>query len=78
MVVITPQIELGSALTEQQAREIFGQFLRNWRKANGWVVTTPQDWAKACPDICPAVDPEACTEAATPNHQKQPRRSERI
>ncbi len=34
-----------------QAREIFGQFLRNWRKANGWVITTPQDWAKACPEI---------------------------
>lgn len=34
-----------------QARETFGQFLRNWRKANGWVITTPQDWAKACPEI---------------------------
>lgn len=36
-----------------QARETFGRFLRNWRKANGWVITTPQDWAKACPDIIP-------------------------
>lgn len=34
-----------------QARETFGRFLRNWRKANGWVITTPQDWAKACPEI---------------------------
>jgi len=36
-----------------QAREIFGRFLRNWRKANGWVITTPQDWASACPEIIP-------------------------
>lgn len=36
-----------------QAREIFGRFLRNWRKANGWVITTPQDWARACPEIIP-------------------------
>ena len=36
-----------------QAREIFGQFLRNWRKANGWVITTPQDWARACPEVIP-------------------------
>lgn len=36
-----------------QAREIFGRFLRNWRKANGWVITTPQDWAKACPELIP-------------------------
>ena len=36
-----------------QARETFGRFLRNWRKANGWVITTPQDWARACPDIIP-------------------------
>ena len=34
-----------------QARETFGRFLRNWRKANGWVITTPQDWARACPEI---------------------------
>ena len=37
----------------EQAREIFGHFLRNWRKANGWVITTPQDWAKACPELIP-------------------------
>lgn len=37
----------------EQARETFGRFLRNWRKANGWVVTTPQDWAKACPELIP-------------------------
>jgi hypothetical protein len=37
----------------QQARETFGRFLRNWRKANGWVITTPQDWARACPDLIP-------------------------
>jgi hypothetical protein len=37
-----------------QARETFGRFLRNWRKANGWVITTPQDWARACPEIIPA------------------------
>lgn len=36
-----------------QARETFGRFLRNWRKANGWVVTTPQDWARSCPDLIP-------------------------
>jgi hypothetical protein len=36
-----------------QARETFGRFLRNWRKANGWVITTPQDWARACPEIIP-------------------------
>jgi len=36
-----------------QAREAFGYFLRNWRKANGWVITTPQDWASACPEIIP-------------------------
>ena len=36
-----------------QARETFGRFLRNWRKANGWVVTTPQDWARACPELIP-------------------------
>lgn len=36
-----------------QARETFGHFLRNWRKANGWVITTPQDWAKACPELIP-------------------------
>ncbi len=35
------------------ARETFGRFLRNWRKANGWVITTPQDWARACPEIIP-------------------------
>jgi hypothetical protein len=35
------------------ARETFGHFLRNWRKANGWVITTPQDWAKACPELIP-------------------------
>jgi len=35
------------------ARETFGHFLRNWRKANGWVITTPQDWARACPEIIP-------------------------
>lgn len=35
------------------ARRTFGRFLRNWRKANGWVITTPQDWAKACPDVIP-------------------------
>lgn len=37
----------------EQARRTFGRFLRNWRKSNGWVITTPQDWAKACPDIIP-------------------------
>ena len=36
-----------------RAREVFGKFLRNWRKSNDWVITTPQDWAKACPDIIP-------------------------
>lgn len=36
-----------------QSRETFGRFLRNWRKANGWVITTPQDWAKACPELIP-------------------------
>lgn len=35
------------------AREAFGRFLRNWRKSNGWVITTPQDWARACPAIIP-------------------------
>ncbi|MEX0587953.1 MAG: hypothetical protein WD136_01735 [Cyanobium sp.] len=35
------------------ARETFGRFLRNWRKANGWVITTPQDWARVCPEIIP-------------------------
>jgi len=37
----------------EQARRTFGRFLRNWRKSNGWVITTPQDWAKACPDVIP-------------------------
>ena len=37
-----------------QARETFGRFLRNWRRANGWVITTPQDWARACPELFPA------------------------
>ncbi len=37
----------------EQARQTFGRFLRNWRKSNGWVITTPQDWAKACPDVIP-------------------------
>lgn len=37
----------------EQARRTFGQFLRNWRKSNGWVITTPQDWARACPEIIP-------------------------
>jgi hypothetical protein len=37
----------------ERARRTFGRFLRNWRKSNGWVITTPQDWAKACPDIIP-------------------------
>ncbi|MEB3185194.1 MAG: hypothetical protein VKM97_04845 [Cyanobacteriota bacterium] len=37
----------------EQARRTFGRFLRNWRKSNGWVITTPQDWARACPDIIP-------------------------
>lgn len=37
----------------EQARVTFGRFLRNWRKSNGWVITTPQDWAKACPDLIP-------------------------
>jgi hypothetical protein len=37
----------------EQARRTFGRFLRNWRKSNSWVITTPQDWAKACPDIIP-------------------------
>lgn len=36
-----------------QARVMFGRFLRNWRKSNGWVITTPQDWAKACPELIP-------------------------
>jgi hypothetical protein len=39
-------------------------------------------WAKVFTEVgteaCPAVDPEACTEAVTPNNHKQPRRSERI
>jgi hypothetical protein len=37
----------------EQARHTFGRFLRNWRKSNGWVITTPQDWARACPDVIP-------------------------
>jgi hypothetical protein len=37
----------------EEARRTFGRFLRNWRKSNGWVITTPQDWAKACPDVIP-------------------------
>ena len=37
----------------EQARVVFGRFLRNWRKSNDWVITTPQDWAKACPDVIP-------------------------
>ena len=37
----------------EQARQTFGRFLRNWRKSNGWVITTPQDWAKACPEVIP-------------------------
>jgi uncharacterized protein YjbI with pentapeptide repeats len=36
-----------------QARVVFGRFLRNWRYSNDWVITTPQDWAKACPGIIP-------------------------
>ena len=35
------------------ARVQFGQFLRNWRKSNGWSVTTAQDWAKAAPAVIP-------------------------
>ena len=35
------------------ARVQFGRFLRNWRKRNGWSVTTAQDWAKACPAVIP-------------------------
>jgi hypothetical protein len=37
----------------EQSRLTFGRFLRNWRKGNGWVSTTPQDWARACPELIP-------------------------
>ena len=37
----------------EASRRTFGRFLRNWRKSNGWVITTPQDWARACPAIIP-------------------------
>jgi len=35
------------------ARLRFGKFLRNWRRRNGWSVTTPMEWAKACPELIP-------------------------
>jgi hypothetical protein len=42
-------------LTQQldAARVAFGRFLRAWRLSNDWVTTTPQDWARACPELIP-------------------------